>query len=91
VFAVDSTPADFTAERQKQIPISDHLSRLQLRLPRIQEQRRIAKILDAADLELSQLRRKLDALKLQKRGLMQQLLTGTHRFTPKLIRKLSHD
>lgn len=45
-------------------------------LPSIEEQRKIAAVLDAQDLEIGQLRNMLDALTQQKRGLMQQLLTG---------------
>ena len=44
-----------------------------LKLP---EQRRIAEVLAACDRELDLLARKRDALQRQKRGLMQQLLTG---------------
>lgn len=45
-------------------------------LPSIPEQRAIANILDAADAELRLLRQQRAALDHQKRGLMQQLLTG---------------
>ena len=49
---------------------------LKLRLPRIDEQRRIATALNACDRKLGLLRQRLAALKRQKRGLMQKLLTG---------------
>jgi type I restriction enzyme S subunit len=45
-------------------------------LPSIPEQRAIANILDAADSELRLLRQQRTAIDHQKRGLMQQLLTG---------------
>jgi type I restriction enzyme, S subunit len=45
-------------------------------LPSIAEQRRIVEALAACDRELDLLARKRDALQRQKRGLMQQLLTG---------------
>ena len=45
-------------------------------LPRIEEQRRIAAVLTACDEEIELLGQKLSALKRQKKGLMQQLLTG---------------
>jgi type I restriction enzyme S subunit len=45
-------------------------------LPSIAEQHRIAEVLAACDRELDLLARKRDALQRQKRGLMQQLLTG---------------
>ncbi len=47
--------------------------------PRLPEQQKIAAVLSAADRELSALSAKRDALKLQKKGLMQQLLTGQKR------------
>lgn len=42
----------------------------------IAEQKAIADILQSCDLEIEKLKTKLDLLKLQKKGLMQQLLTG---------------
>ena len=49
---------------------------MKLRLPPIKEQRKIAGLLNTADREIDLLSRKLNALKKQKRGLMQELLTG---------------
>ena len=48
-------------------------------LPTLPEQKAIAEVLTTADDEISTHRKKLDALRLQKRGLMQQLLTGKTR------------
>ena len=48
-------------------------------LPTLPEQKAIAEVLTAADDEIATHRKKLDALRLQKRGLMQQLLTGKTR------------
>lgn len=48
----------------------------------IEEQTAIARSLDAAEQELTLLRRQRDALDLQKRGLMQRLLTGKIRVNP---------
>ncbi|MFV0172286.1 restriction endonuclease subunit S [Empedobacter falsenii] len=45
-------------------------------LPSLEEQNAIAAILNTANQELKQYQQKLQALKLQKKGLMQQLLTG---------------
>ena len=45
-------------------------------LPSIEEQRKIAAVLCAQSGEVETLRRKLDVFKQQKKGLMQQLLTG---------------
>ena len=52
---------------------------LQLLLPSLPEQKAIAEVLTTADDEIATHRKKLDALRLQKRGLMQQLLTGKTR------------
>jgi type I restriction enzyme S subunit len=49
---------------------------IKVTIPSVEEQRRIASVLDAADREVVLLRRDLDALKTQKKGLMQKLLTG---------------
>ena len=48
-------------------------------LPTLPEQKAIAEVLTSADDEIATHRKKLDALRLQKRGLMQQLLTGKTR------------
>ena len=47
-----------------------------LLMPDIEEQIQIVKLIDTATEELNQYQQKLEALQLQKRGLMQQLLTG---------------
>jgi len=52
------------------------LAALKLALPPLEEQRRIAAILNDCDRELDLLRRRVDALKRQKQGLMRKLLTG---------------
>ena len=54
----------------------DDLGELRLRLPTLEEQKRIAAVLDTLDREISLLRSELKALKQQKKGLMQKLLTG---------------
>lgn len=48
-------------------------------LPPLAEQKAIAEVLTAANNEIATHRKKLDAMRLQKRGLMQQLLTGKTR------------
>lgn len=55
------------------------LAALRLPLPDIDEQREIVTILNAAKAELSSTEQMIDAVKLQKRGLMQKLLTGEWR------------
>ena len=56
--------------------VEDYLKQ-KIHLPRdVGEQRRVVELLSETDRELSLLRAQLTALKTQKRGLMQQLLTG---------------
>lgn len=54
----------------------DDFLKLKLRTPQKAEQIRIAEVLQAADEEINEVTRYLDALRLQKKGLMQRLLTG---------------
>jgi type I restriction enzyme S subunit len=49
---------------------------LKVKLPSLQEQQKITDMLSFADREIELLKRELEALKEQKRGLMQKLLTG---------------
>lgn len=58
---------------------SDFFTWFKPNLPPIEEQRTIASVLSTADDELRMLEEQLEACKLQKRGLMQQLLTGKKR------------
>ncbi len=60
---------------------SRDIEKLKIHLPPFTEQTRIAAILNAADAELRQTEVYLEKLKTQKRGLMQQLLTGKVRVT----------
>ena len=62
---LNATPTDFFS--------------LGMLLPILPEQKAIAEVLTTADNEIATHRKKLDALHLQKRGLMQQLLTGKTR------------
>lgn len=52
------------------------LAEMPLKLPPLDEQKAIAAVLNTQDWEIELLRKKLDALRRQKKGLMQQLLTG---------------
>lgn len=54
----------------------DDLASMKLKLPPIQEQRAIAAVLNIQDEEIDLLKKRLDALKRQMKGLLQQLLTG---------------
>ena len=51
-------------------------SKIKLILPSIEEQKRITEVLKSADKEIELLEKELEALKLQKKDLMQRLLTG---------------
>lgn len=57
----------------------NEVMKLRIELPSLPEQKAIAEVLTSADNEIATHRKKLDALRLQKRGLMQQLLTGKTR------------
>ena len=50
-----------------------------INLPCLAEQQKIASVLSAADAEIATIQNQLDNLKLQKKALMQQLLTGKRR------------
>lgn len=55
------------------------LAKLQVTIPSFPEQNAIAEVLTAADREIELAKEKLERLRSQKRGLMQQLLTGKKR------------
>lgn len=52
------------------------LETLKLKIPTLDEQLKISEVLKSADKEIELLEKELEALKLQKKGLMQRLLTG---------------
>lgn len=54
----------------------ESLKLIKLFIPSLEEQKAIAKILNTADKEINLLEKELESLKLQKKGLMQLLLTG---------------
>jgi type I restriction enzyme S subunit len=56
--------------------------RIPIKLPPLEEQKRIAAVLNACAQEIRLLEAELEALKQQKRGLMQKLLTGEKRVKP---------
>ena len=63
------------AGRNRVMSKTDFL-KLEIKIPDVEEQKAIANILDKATEELNQYQLKLQTLQLQKKGLMQQLLTG---------------
>jgi type I restriction enzyme S subunit len=54
----------------------DLFSKIKIKIPSIEEQTAIAQVLQAADKEICLLKAKAEKLRKQKKGLMQQLLTG---------------
>jgi len=67
----------FKAERIRLSFVPDTFMQQKIYLPDdIDEQKRIADLLEECDYEIMLLNRKLELLKKQKQGLMQQLLTG---------------
>jgi type I restriction enzyme S subunit len=54
----------------------NEVMKLNIKLPLLQEQKAIAQVLSTADKEIELLEEELEQLKLQKKGLMQLLLTG---------------
>lgn len=58
---------------------SDDIKQLKIKVPSIEEQKSIAKILAVADGEIEALKQKRNHLKQEKKALMQQLLTGKRR------------
>jgi restriction endonuclease S subunit len=70
------------AGRNKTLGQSEFL-KLQIPVPDLKKQKYIAEVLDTANQELKSYETKLEALQLQKKGLMQQLLTGKIRVNVK--------
>lgn len=54
----------------------DNFAQIKVRIPHKEEQQKIAGVLEMCDQEITLLQQKLSALRQQKQGLMQQLLTG---------------
>ena len=55
---------------------SKDFKHLKIQLPSLPEQQKIAEVLSLADDEINLLKNELEELKLQKKALMQKLLTG---------------
>ncbi len=60
---------------QLRVP-TDFIAKFEIYLPPLEEQKRVAEVLTTLDTELESLRSQLSHVKTQKKGLMQQLLTG---------------
>jgi len=61
----------------------DLFSKIKIKIPSVEEQTAITQVLQAADKEISLLKAKAEKLREQKKGLMQQLLTGKVRLKVK--------
>lgn len=70
---------------QRYVISQDGFRNMSIHLPSLSEQKAIAEVLTMADDEIATHRKKLDALRLQKHGLMQQLLTGKTRVKFKIL------
>ena len=66
---------NFEAYDHKRYWISEY-QEIELKLPSLQEQQKIADGLSTADREIELLKKELEELKKQKKGLMQRLLSG---------------
>jgi restriction endonuclease S subunit len=75
IFSINTSAS---VERRGSLRWKD-FSKIKIPLPSLPEQEKIAAVLSAADDEISTLEKQLAAYKEQKRGLMQQLLTGRTR------------
>lgn len=62
-----------------------------LHLPSVEEQQQIAAVLSTADREITTLQHKINALKQEKKSLMQQLLTGKRRVNLEIIQSPRED
>jgi len=80
----------FVVGEHKRYYISEY-QYIKLPLPSYSEQRAITAVLSAADSEISSLERKLEALKAQKRFLLNNLVTGTIRLPQFRARKTTGD
>ncbi len=65
-------------------------ARIHIPLPTLDEQREISAVLDEAKREIALLQAQLAALKTQKRGLMQKLLTGQWRLNTPISKEVSN-
>ena len=78
-FRIDASSLQNNKSGKRRGLRQDAFASIQVHIPPIEEQRRIAQTLGAAETEIQKLKEKREALKRQKKGLMQRLLTGTVR------------
>jgi len=65
--------------------------KLNICLPKIEEQKQIAETLSTAQHEINLLKQLVEKYKIQKRGLMQKMLTGTWRIKPEIINQYKEE
>jgi type I restriction enzyme S subunit len=78
-FRIDASSLQNNKSGKRRGLRQDAFASIQVHIPPIEEQRRIAEVLDTAETEIEKLKEKRGALKRQKKGLMQRLLTGAVR------------
>lgn len=75
-YVLDGSNLSYLISGSGQPQITGNIKTHVVKIPALEEQQKIATILSTADQEIIALQQKLDALKQEKKALMQQLLTG---------------
>jgi len=78
-YVLDGSNLSYLISGSGQPQITGSIKTHVVKIPALEEQKKIAQILSTADQEITTLQQKLDALKQEKKALMQQLLTGKRR------------
>jgi len=78
-YVLDGSNLSYLISGSGQPQITGNIKTHVVKIPALEEQQKIATILSTADQEIIALQQKLDALKQEKKALMQQLLTGKRR------------
>ncbi|MGL5488531.1 MAG: restriction endonuclease subunit S [Shewanella sp.] len=78
-YVLDGSNLSYLISGSGQPQITGNIKTHVVKIPALEEQQKIATILSTADQEIIALQQKFDALKQEKKALMQQLLTGKRR------------
>ncbi|WP_033136688.1 restriction endonuclease subunit S, partial [Aeromonas finlandensis] len=78
-YVLDGSNLSYLISGSGQPQITGNIKTHVVKIPALEEQQKIAAALSTADQEITTLQQKLDALKQEKKALMQQLLTGKRR------------
>lgn len=78
-YALDGSNLSYLISGSGQPQITGSIKTHVVKIPALEEQKKIAAILSAADQEITNLQQRLEHLKQEKKALMQQLLTGNRR------------